>query len=57
MLFGAMCTVFNVGGPGGTDCSEFSFAVHGDWDSREVIVAGVCDCVKERMNFVILLVI
>ena len=40
-------------GPGGTGCDV---PVHG-WDSRDVIVAAVFDCVKECMGFVMYLII
>ena len=33
-----------LGGPGGTGCNV---PVHSCWDSRDVIVAAVFDCVKE----------
>ena len=47
------CTSFSVlGSPGGTDCGEVRFLVHGGWDSRDVSVVGVFDCVKECMSFV-----
>ena len=36
-----------LGGPGGTGCNEVRFPIHGDWDSRDVSMAGVCDSVKE----------
>ena len=29
-----------------------SFSVYGDWDRRDVSEAGICDCVKECMSFV-----
>jgi hypothetical protein len=38
-----------LGGSSGTGCDEVRFPVNGSWDSN---VAGVCDCVKECMNFV-----
>ena len=38
---------------GGTDCSV---TVHSCWDSRDVIVAAVFDCVKECMGFVMYLI-
>ena len=38
--------------PGGTVCDEAGFPVLGRWDSRDISVAGVCDCVKECMSFV-----
>ena len=41
-----------LGGPSGTGCEDVSFPVHGGWDSRDVSVAGMCDCVKECMSFV-----
>ena len=41
-----------LGGPGGTGCNEVRFPVHGCWDSRDVGVVGVFDCVKEYMSFV-----
>ena len=40
-----------VGGSGGTGCDEVCFPVHGGWDSRDVIVAAVFDCVKECVQF------
>ena len=40
-------------GPGGTGCDVL---VH-SWDSRDVIVAAVFDCVKECMGFVMYLII
>ena len=39
-------------GPGGSGSDEASFLVHGRWNSRDVGVVGVFDCVKERMIFV-----
>ena len=39
-------------GPGGTGCDEVCVPVHGCWDSRDVSVAGVFDCVKECIEFV-----
>ena len=42
-----------LGSPGATGCDEVSFSVHGGWCSRDVNVAGMCDCVKECMSFVI----
>ena len=44
-------------GPGGTGCNEVRVLVHGCWDSRDVIVAAVFDCVKECMGFVMYLII
>jgi hypothetical protein len=41
-----------LGSLGGTGCNEVPFPVHGGWDSRDVSVADVCDCVKESMSFV-----
>ena len=41
-------------GPGGTGCDVW---VHGYWDSRDVIVTSLFDCVKECMGFVIYLII
>ena len=40
------------GGPDGSGCDEVRFPVHGGWDSRDVNVVGVFDCVKECMSFV-----
>ena len=37
-----------LGGSIGTGCEEVWFPVHGGRDSRDVSVAGVCDCVKEN---------
>ena len=46
------CTPFSMLGiAGGTDCEEGSFLVHGGWDSRDISVAGMCDCVKECKGF------
>ena len=39
-------------GPGGTGCDEVRFPVHDFWNSRDVSVVGVFDCVKENMIFV-----
>jgi hypothetical protein len=47
-----MCTTSMLGSPGGTGCDEVCFPVHSGWDSRDVSVGGVCDCVKEYMSFV-----
>ena len=33
-----------LGGPGGTGCDDVLFPIHGGCDSRDVSVAGVCDC-------------
>ena len=45
------CAPFSIlCGPGGTGCDEVRFSVHG-WDSRDVSLAAVCDCVKECMSF------
>ena len=41
-----------LGDHSGTDCDEVCFPVHGGWDSRDVIVADVCDCVQESTSFV-----
>jgi hypothetical protein len=44
-------TPFSVlGGP-----VEVCSPVHGGWDSRDIGVASMCDCVKERMSFVMYL--
>ena len=40
--------------PGGTGCNVL---VDSCWDSRDVIVAAVFDCVKECMGFVMYLII
>ena len=40
--------------PSGTGCNV---PVHGCWDGRDVIMAGVFDCVKECMGFVVYLII
>ena len=42
-----------LGGPGGTGCDEICFLVHGGWDSRDVSVVVLFDCVKECMSFAI----
>ena len=39
-----------LGGPCGTGSDGVRFQVHDGWDSRNVSVAGVCDCVKECVN-------
>ena len=50
-----MWIIFNVHyGPGGTGCNVL---IHSYWDSRDVIVAAVFDCVKECMGFVMYLII
>ena len=50
------CASFSMlGGLGGTVCDEVT--IHGGWDYRDVSVAGVCDCVKEFMRFVMWLII
>ena len=36
----------------GTGCDEVRFPVHGDWDSRNVSVAGMYDFVKGCTSFV-----
>ena len=42
------CALFSMhDGPSGTGCDEVYFLVHGGWDSRDVSVVGVLDCVKE----------
>ena len=47
------CTSFSMlAGPGGTGCDEVRFPVHGGWDSRDVSVVGLFDCVKECISFV-----
>ena len=46
-----MYTTLILGGLGGTGCEEVRFPVHGCY-VRDVSVAGVCDCVKEYMSFV-----
>ena len=33
-------------GPGGTGYNEVRVPVHSCWDSRDVSVAGICDCVR-----------
>ena len=43
--------------PGGTGCDEICFPAHGSWGTRDVSVAGMCDCVKECMGFVMYLII
>ena len=53
--FSKPCASFSmIDGPGGTGCNV---PVHGCWDSRDVIVAAVYDCVKECMEFVMYLII
>ena len=47
------CAPFSMlGGLGGTGCDEVRFPVHDGWGSRDVSVAGVCDCVKECVRFI-----
>jgi len=49
--FSVQCAAFSLlAGSRGTGCDEDSFPVHGGWDSSSL--AGVCDCVKECMSFV-----
>ena len=51
----AFCASFSMlDGPGGTECNV---TVHSCWDSRDVIVAAVCDFVKDCMEFVMYLII
>ena len=52
-----MCVISMYGGPGGTGFDEVRFPVHACWDSRDVSVAGLCDCVKEWMSFEVHLII
>ena len=48
------CAPFSMlGRPGGTGCNEVYFLVHDGWGSRDVSVAGMYDCVKECMSFVV----
>ena len=35
-----------LGSPGGTGCNGVRFLVHGDWDNRDVSVAGTYDSVE-----------
>ena len=37
---------------GGTGNDGVRLPVYGGWDSRDVSKAGVCDCVKECVSFV-----
>ena len=47
------CAPFSMlGSPSGTGYDGVGFPVHGDWDSRDVSVTGVCDCVKDYVSFV-----
>ena len=39
-------------GPGSTDCDGVHFLVHGGWDSRDVSVVGMCDCIRECVRFI-----
>ena len=39
-----------LGSLGGTGCDEVRFPLHGGCDSRDVSVAGMCDCVKECLS-------
>ena len=45
-----MCTIFN--DPGGTGSDEVCFPVHDNLDSTDISMAGVYNCVKECMSFV-----
>ena len=56
--FSMPCAPFSMlDGPGGTGCEEVRFPVHGGWDSRDVSMAGMYDCVKESKSFVIQMII
>ena len=46
-----------LGGPGGTGWDGIRFPVHGGWESRDVSVVGMCNCIKECMGFVMYLII
>ena len=41
-----------IGGPAETAYNEVCFPVHEGWDSRDVSVIGVFDCIKECMSSV-----
>ena len=41
-----------LGDPGGTGCDGIHFLVHSGWDSRDVSVFDLCDCVKECVSFI-----
>ena len=54
-IFSMPCASFSMlGGPGGIGCNV---PVHAFCSSRDVIVVGVFDCVKECMGFVMYLII
>ena len=46
-LFGAMCTNIMLGGSGRFGCDGVCFPIHRDWNSRDVSMVGMCDCVQE----------
>ena len=45
-----------LGNPRGTGCNSVHFPVHMDWNGRDVIMAGMSDCVKEHVSFIIQLI-
>ena len=50
------CAPFSMfGGPGGTEYDGVRFPVHGGWDITDDSVAGVCDCFKDSVSFLMLL--
>ena len=44
-------------GAGVTGCDEVRFPIHSCWDSRDISMVGVIDCVKESMGFIMYLII
>ena len=55
--FPVPCVPFSMlDSPSRTDSDEVHFPVHGSWGSRDS-VAGMCNCVKECMSFVMYLII
>ena len=51
--FSVTCVPFSMlGGPSETGYDEVHILVHGGWGSGDVSVAGIRDCVKKSMSFV-----
>ena len=40
------------GGPSGIGSDVVHFLVHGGWNSKDVNMAGICDCVKVCVTFI-----
>ena len=52
-IFSVPCSPLSMlGNPGETGCDGVRFSVHGGWNSKDVSVAGVCDCAKECASFI-----